>query len=245
MTSTEIDALAINTIRFLAVDMVEAAKSGHPGAPLGLAPLAHLIWTRHLRFDPADPAWPDRDRFVLSCGHASALLYALLHLSGYDLPMAELERFRQLESQTPGHPEHGLTAGVETTTGPLGQGISNAVGMAMAREMLAAPKEAYTRSLWAVRGLAKQESTTEDLILKVEHVDAAYGNAVKILDDVSVSVPRGRTVAVVGESGSGKSTLARVVTGLLPPSKGSVKFNGVELPAALAQRDKECTTCTR
>jgi peptide/nickel transport system ATP-binding protein len=107
------------------------------------------------------------------------------------------------------------------------------------REMQAAPQDAYTRSLWAVRKLAKEESTTDDLILKVEHVDAAYGSAVKILDDVSISVPRGRTVAVVGESGSGKSTLARVVTGLLPPTKGSVKFNGADLPPALAQRDKE------
>ena len=132
------DALAIGTLRFLAVDMVEAAKSGHPGAPLGQAPLAHLLWTRHLRFDPADPAWPARDRFVLSCGHASALLYGLLHLAGYDLPRTELERFRQLGSRTPGHPEHGHTPGVETTTGPLGQGLANAVGMAMAQRMLAA-----------------------------------------------------------------------------------------------------------
>ncbi len=138
MTSNDLDALCINTIRFLAVDMVEKAKSGHPGAPLGQASLAYVVWSRFLRHDPKRPDWPDRDRFVLSCGHASALLYALLHLSGYDLPMAELERFRQLESKTPGHPEHGLTSGVETTTGPLGQGISNAVGMAMAREMLAA-----------------------------------------------------------------------------------------------------------
>jgi transketolase len=132
------DALAIGTLRFLAVDMVEAAKSGHPGAPLGQAPLAHLLWTRHLRFDPADPSWPDRDRFVLSCGHASALLYGLLHLAGYELPVAELERFRQLGSRTPGHPEHGHTPGVETTTGPLGQGFANAVGMAFAQRMLAA-----------------------------------------------------------------------------------------------------------
>ncbi len=132
------DTLAISTIRFLAVDMVEAAKSGHPGAPLGLSPLAYLIWTRHLRHDPVDPAWPDRDRFVLSCGHASALLYALLHLAGYDLPLDELRRFRQFGSKTPGHPEHGHTVGVETTTGPLGQGLGNAVGMAMAERMLAA-----------------------------------------------------------------------------------------------------------
>ncbi|MEO8277532.1 MAG: transketolase [Thermoanaerobaculia bacterium] len=135
--SSAVDLLAINTIRFLAVDMVEKAKSGHPGAPLGQAPLATLLWTRFLRHDPADPHWPNRDRFVLSCGHASAMLYALLHMSGYDLPMSELERFRQLGSKTPGHPEHGHTDGVETTTGPLGQGFANAVGMAMAREKLA------------------------------------------------------------------------------------------------------------
>ena len=132
------DALAISTLRFLAVDMVERARSGHPGAPLGLAPVAYRLWTRWLRHDPAAPDWPNRDRFVLSCGHASALLYGLLHLAGYDLPLAELARFRQLGSRTPGHPERGHTAGVETTTGPLGQGISNAVGMAMAERLLAA-----------------------------------------------------------------------------------------------------------
>jgi transketolase len=133
-----IDELTINTIRFLAVDMVEKANSGHPGAPMGLAPLAYLLWARHLRFNPTDPAWPNRDRFVLSAGHASALLYALLHLSGFDLPMAELQRFRQYESKAPGHPEHGMTPGVETTTGPLGQGLGNSVGMAMAQRKAAA-----------------------------------------------------------------------------------------------------------
>ena len=136
--SRESELAAIQTLRFLAVDMVEAAKSGHPGAPLGLAPLACALWTHHLRFDPSDPAWPDRDRFVLSCGHASALLYGLLHLAGYDLPLDELRRFRQLGSKTPGHPEYGHTAGVETTTGPLGQGVATAVGMAIARRHLAA-----------------------------------------------------------------------------------------------------------
>ena len=132
------DRTAIDTIRFLAVDMVEKASSGHPGAPMGQAPLAYTLWTRHLVADPARPGWPDRDRFVLSCGHASALLYALLHLAGYDLPMEELESFRQLGSKTPGHPEHHLTPGVETTTGPLGQGLGNAVGMAIAERALAA-----------------------------------------------------------------------------------------------------------
>lgn len=135
---SDVDQIAINTIRFLAVDMVQRANSGHPGAPMGQAALAYRLWTRHLRFDPANPEWPNRDRFVLSCGHASALNYALLHLAGYDLPIEELRNFRQLHSRTPGHPEYGLTAGIETTTGPLGQGISNAVGMAIAERHLAA-----------------------------------------------------------------------------------------------------------
>jgi transketolase len=135
-TRSEIET-AINTIRFLAVDMVEQANSGHPGAPLGQAALAFQLWTEHLRHNPKNPEWPNRDRFVLSCGHASALLYGLLHLSGYDLPMEELRNFRQLHSKTPGHPEYGHTAGVETTTGPLGQGVGNAVGMAIAERMLA------------------------------------------------------------------------------------------------------------
>ena len=131
----EVDQLAINTIRFLSVDQVEAAQSGHPGAPMGQAPLAYLLWTRYLRHNPSNPDWPNRDRFVLSCGHASALLYSLLHLAGYGLPIEELKHFRQFGSKTPGHPEHELTKGVETTTGPLGQGISNAVGMAIAEKM--------------------------------------------------------------------------------------------------------------
>jgi transketolase len=130
--------LAANTIRCLAADGVQAAKSGHPGLPMGMADVAAVLWLKHLRHDPADPAWPDRDRFVLSGGHGSMLLYALLHLSGYDLPLDELRRFRQLDSRTPGHPERGHTPGVETTTGPLGQGLANAVGMALAERMLAA-----------------------------------------------------------------------------------------------------------
>jgi transketolase len=116
--------------------MVEAAKSGHPGLPLGAGHLAHVLLTRHLRFAPHDPRWPDRDRFVLSAGHGSALLYSMLHLTGYDLPMDELKRFRQLGSKTPGHPEVHLTPGVEATTGPLGQGVGNGVGMALAERFL-------------------------------------------------------------------------------------------------------------
>ncbi|MGE0218448.1 transketolase [Mycolicibacterium sp.] len=134
----DIDRSAVTTLRFLAADAVQAANSGHPGLPLGAAPAAWALWSRHLRHDPADPSWPDRDRFVLSAGHGSALLYGLLHLFGYDLSRTELAQFRQLGSRTPGHPEFGVTPGVETTTGPLGQGLANAVGMALAERMLAA-----------------------------------------------------------------------------------------------------------
>jgi transketolase len=135
--SPELAKRMANAIRMLAVDAVESAKSGHPGAPMGMADIAEVLWSRHLKHNPKDPHWADRDRFVLSNGHGSMLIYALLHLSGYDLPMSELQRFRQLHSQTPGHPEVDVTPGVETTTGPLGQGISNAVGMALAEKLLA------------------------------------------------------------------------------------------------------------
>ncbi|MBV6274413.1 transketolase [Alcaligenaceae bacterium CGII-47] len=126
-----------NAIRVLAMDAVQQANSGHPGAPMGMADIAHVLWTRHLRHNPTDPAWADRDRFVLSNGHGSMLIYALLHLTGYDLPIEQLRQFRQLHSRTPGHPEVGITPGIETTTGPLGQGLANAVGMALAQALLA------------------------------------------------------------------------------------------------------------
>jgi transketolase len=136
--ATDLDTLCINTIRFLSVDAVQKANSGHPGLPLDAAPMAYVLWTRLLEHNPHDPQWFDRDRFVLSAGHGSMLLYSLLHLTGYDLPMEEIERFRQWGSKAPGHPERGHTAGVEITTGPLGQGFANAVGMAMAEAHLAA-----------------------------------------------------------------------------------------------------------
>jgi transketolase len=136
--ATSLDELCINTIRTLAMDAVQKADSGHPGTPMALAPLAYVLFTRHMRHNPADPTWPNRDRFVLSCGHASMLLYSSLYLSGYGLELEDLKQFRQWQSKTPGHPEYGHTAGVETTTGPLGQGLSNAVGMAMAEAHLAA-----------------------------------------------------------------------------------------------------------
>src|ERR1700726_2686427 len=145
----QIDVLAINTIRTLAMDAVEKAKSGHPGSPMGLAPVAYTLWQRYLRFDPTDPHWPNRDRFVLSVGHASMLLYALLHLTRVQAPdrqdgdhvavtLDDIKHFRQLGSVTPGHPEYRMTAGVEGTTGPLGQGYANSVGMAIAERWMAA-----------------------------------------------------------------------------------------------------------
>lgn len=133
-----LDELCINTIRMLSVDMVQQANSGHPGMPMGAAPVAYVLWTQFLRYNPNNPKWPDRDRFVLSAGHGSALLYSLLHLTGYDLSMEEIKRFRQWGSKTPGHPEHKDTPGVECTTGPLGQGFGMGVGMAMAERFLAA-----------------------------------------------------------------------------------------------------------
>jgi len=137
-TTSELDQLCIDTIRTLAMDAVQQANSGHPGAPMGLAPVAFVLWDRFLRHSPENPHWSNRDRFILSGGHGSMLLYSLLHLTGYDLSLDELKRFRQWGSRTPGHPEYGLTPGVEVTSGPLGQGLATSVGMAMAERWLAA-----------------------------------------------------------------------------------------------------------
>ncbi len=141
----------INSIRVLSMDAVQAAESGHPGTPMALAPVGYLLWRRHMKHAPQHPNWPDRDRFVLSCGHASMLLYSLLHLSGYDLSLDDIKAFRQWGSKTPGHPEHGHTVGVETTTGPLGQGIANAVGMAIAERLLASQygRDVVDHRTWA------------------------------------------------------------------------------------------------
>jgi transketolase len=154
MNST-LDQQCVNTLRFLSVDMVQQANSGHPGLPLGAAPMAYALWTQHLKHNPRDPQWVDRDRFVLSAGHGSALLYSLLHVTGYDLPMADIKRFRQWDSKAPGHPERGHTAGVEITTGPLGQGLANAVGMAVGEAHLAARYNRQAHSIidhrtWAI-----------------------------------------------------------------------------------------------
>jgi transketolase len=155
---SKLDQLSINTIRTLSMDAVQKANSGHPGTPMALAPVAYVLWERFLRHNPRNPDWPNRDRFILSAGHASMLLYSLLHLTGYDLSLDELKRFRQLDSKTPGHPERGLTPGVEATTGPLGQGIGNSVGMAIAERWLAAHfnKAMETHSPLAGKGAAPQ-----------------------------------------------------------------------------------------
>src|SRR5438046_6891596 len=137
-SSQSLEELCINAIRVLAMDAVQKADSGHPGTPMALAPLAYVLWTQHLRYNPADPNWLNRDRFVLSAGHASMLLYSVLYLTGYDLTLDDLKQFRQWESRTPGHPEYGYAPGVETTTGPLGQGLGNAVGMAVGEAHLGA-----------------------------------------------------------------------------------------------------------
>jgi transketolase len=192
----EVDAAlrdeAVMTIRMLAVDAVEKASSGHPGAPMGLAQIAYEIWTRHLRYDPSDPKWPDRDRFVLSAGHASMLLYGMLHLSGYDLSMDELKQFRQWGSRTPGHPEHFLTPGVETTTGPLGQGFANAVGMAAAIKMLGARFNSHEPDLIRARvfGIASDGDMMEGVSGEAASLAGHLGldNLVFFYDDNRITI---------------------------------------------------------
>ncbi|HEX5581309.1 MAG TPA: transketolase, partial [Gemmatimonadaceae bacterium] len=174
----ELEKLAIDTVRVLSMDAVQKADSGHPGTPMALAPLGYLVWTHHLRHDPADPAWPDRDRFVLSCGHASMLLYSLLHLTGYDLSLDDIKQFRQWGSRTPGHPEYGHTPGVETTTGPLGQGIATAVGMAIAEAHLAARfnrpgHEVIDHHTWFV-------ASDGDMMEGVSHEAASFAGHLKL-----------------------------------------------------------------
>ena len=146
-----------NAIRALSMDAVQKANSGHPGAPMGMADIAEVLWNDFLKHNPNDPTWYDRDRFILSNGHASMLLYSLLHLSGYDLPLEELKNFRQLHSKTPGHPEIGYTPGVETTTGPLGQGLANAVGLAIAERTLRGWR---MRSGWRLPSVRWRHSST-------------------------------------------------------------------------------------
>jgi transketolase len=191
-TATDLDQLAVNTIRFLAADAVEKAKSGHPGMPMGMADVAFVLWTKFLRYQPQDPQWPDRDRFVLSAGHGSMLLYAMLHLTGYDLPLEELKHFRQLGSHTPGHPEIGIAPGIETTTGPLGQGFGNGVGMAVVSRMLAARfgGDAFSPIGYRVFGIVSDGDLMEGVASEAASLAGHWklGNLIYLYDDNHVTI---------------------------------------------------------
>ena len=191
-TSTSIEQLAIDTVKTLAMDAVQKARSGHPGTPMALAPVGYALWTRHLRHNPRDPGWVDRDRFVLSAGHASMLIYSLLYLTGYDLTLDDIRRFRQWGSKTPGHPEYGHTPGVETTTGPLGQGVANSVGMALAERWLA---DRYNRPGHDVVGHRTYALCSDgDLMEGISHEAAeiaghqGLGNLIWIFDDNRITI---------------------------------------------------------
>src|SRR5215210_3166099 len=172
-----LEDLCINAIRVLAMDAVQKADSGHPGTPMALAPLAYLLWTKHLRYNPGDPTWLNRDRFVLSAGHASMLLYSVLYLTGYDLTLDDLKQFRQWESKTPGHPELGYTPGVETTTGPLGQGVGNAVGMAVGEAHLGA---VFNRDQKIVDHNVYFIASDGDMMEGVSHEAASFAGHAKL-----------------------------------------------------------------
>ncbi|MSQ25775.1 MAG: transketolase [Dehalococcoidia bacterium] len=199
MSDPVLDRLCIDAIRFLSVDAVEKAKSGHPGAPMGAAPMAYVLWDRFLRHNPAETAWPDRDRFVLSAGHASMLLYSLLHLTGYQLSLDEIKRFRQIGSRTPGHPEYGEIPGVEVTTGPLGQGFANGVGMAIAERMLAQRfnRPGHTivdhRTFAIVSDGDLMEGVAAEAASLAGHLK--LGKLIYLYDDNKVSIEGGTTLA--------------------------------------------------
>ncbi len=205
--SRALDQLCINAVRVLSMDAVQRANSGHPGTPMALAPLAYVLWTRHLHHNPRDPAWQGRDRFVLSCGHASMLLYSVLYLSGYDLSLADIKEFRQWGSRTPGHPEYGHTPGVETTTGPLGQGIGNAVGMAIANAHLAA---VFNRPGHEILGQRTYFIASDgDIMEGVSHEAASYaghlglGRLIGFYDDNGITID-GQTSLTFSDDTAGR-----------------------------------------
>ncbi|MCC6650439.1 MAG: transketolase [Candidatus Eisenbacteria bacterium] len=191
-SNDKLDQLAVNTLRFLAADTVEKAKSGHPGMPMGMADVAYTMWTKFMRWQPQDPAWAGRDRFVLSAGHGSALLYSTLHLAGFEVSMEDLQSFRQLGSRTPGHPEYGWTPGVEVTTGPLGQGIGNAVGMALAARMGAARfnTSGFAPVDWRVFGICGDGDLMEGLSHEAASLAGhlGLGNIVFVYDDNHITI---------------------------------------------------------
>ena len=194
-----------NAIRALAMDAVETAQSGHPGMPMGMADVATVLWSRFLKFDPAQPQWPDRDRFVLSAGHGSMLLYALLHLTGFaDMTRAELKRFRQLDSRTAGHPERGHAAGIETTTGPLGQGLANAVGMALAERLMAARfgRDLVDHFTYVIAGDGcLMEGISQEAISLAGHM--RLGRLIVLWDNNTISIDGSTALASV-ESSAGQ-----------------------------------------
>ena len=192
MASSDLDQLCINTIRTLSIDGVQKANSGHPGMPMGTSPMAYVVWTKFLNHNPHNPKWSNRDRFVLSAGHGSMLLYSLLHLTGYDLPLDELKKFRQLGSKTPGHPEYGHTAGVETTTGPLGQGFGNGVGMAIGQKYLGATfnKPDFPIIDYFVYGICGDGDLMEGISSEAASLAAhlKLGNLIFLYDDNNISI---------------------------------------------------------
>lgn len=206
MTDTTIESRSINTIRFLSADAVQAANSGHPGLPMGTAAMAYTIWARHLRFDPQDPSWPGRDRFVLSAGHGSMLLYSLLHLAGFDLPLEELKTFRQWGSKTPGHPEYGDTPGVETTTGPLGQGFATGVGMALAAEHLAGVYNRPDYPLFAqnIYGIVSDGDLMEGVASEAASLAGhlKLGRIIYLYDDNRISIDGGTDLTFSEDRGA-------------------------------------------
>src|SRR2546427_1197103 len=202
--SVDIEQLCVNTIKFLSVDAVEPAKSAHPGAPRGAAVMAFVLWSKFLRFDSSDPLWVTRDRFVLSAGHASMLLYSLLHLFGFALPLEEIRRFRQWESKTPGHPEQGLTPGVEATTGPLGQGFGNGVGMALAQRMVQSRFPRLGPLLdGRIFGIVSDGDLMEGVSAEAASLAGHWGlgNLVYLYDDNRVSIEGPTTLAFTEDVG--------------------------------------------
>ena len=189
---TNLDNKCINTIRILSADAVQQADSGHPGMPMGSAAMAYALWMNHLRFDPKDPNWPARDRFILSAGHGSMLLYSLLYLTGYDLSLDDLKNFRQLDSKTPGHPEYHLTPGVETTTGPLGQGFANGVGMAIAQKYLSSvmDKPGFPLMNYHIYAIVSDGDLMEGISSEAASLAGhlKLGNLIYLYDDNHISI---------------------------------------------------------
>jgi transketolase len=228
--------LAVNTIKTLSMDGVEKANSGHPGTPMGLANIAFELWTRYLRYDPKDPKWIGRDRFVLSAGHASMLIYSMLHLSGYDLPMSELQNFRQWGSKTPGHPEHMHTPGVETTTGPLGQGVGNAIGFALAAKLKAAR---FGNALDAIRvfSICSDGDVMEGVSAEASSIAGHLGlsNLVLIWDDNKITIEGETNLAFSEDVGKRYEAYGWFVQTIDGHDHGQIR---TAIDKALAQKDK-------